>query len=103
MKFNKIKVFIEPIISASDFYSWIKCNEHLLNFTQEEFHNKMVEDMFSEGKLSGRYDQQWCEEVINKDENASISYWDPYRKYYPAIYEFMKLYKLETARFVQDW
>lgn len=94
------KVFFETIASYSDFYEWIESQN--FEFSAEEFHNAMIEKLFSEGKLSSRYSKEFCEDVIANRSYASNSYWDDTREYHVAILEFMKDYELETIRFNFD-
>ena len=96
-------VHLETIASASDFYEYINANKEELGFDSEEFHDHCLDNMFSEGKLSSRYSQEWCQQVIDKSGSAADRYWDNTRPYYPAILMFMKDYDLKTIRFDCDW
>jgi len=97
------EVFIEPVASASDFYQFIDANQEELGFDSSEFHDHCLDSMFSEGKLSSRYSQEWCKQVINKEESGAGEYWDKTRTYYPAILLLMERYELKTIRFDCDW
>lgn len=96
-------VYLETIASCSDFYKYIEFNENEFDFTKDEFHDNMCDHLFDEGKLSSRFSQDWCNNVINKGKNASSEYWDNVRKYYPVILLFMQEYDLKTIRFDCDW
>ena len=95
-----MKVFIEQVASASDFYKFIDFNKEELGFDSDEFHKHCVDSLFDEGKLSSRYDQEWCQKVIDGEAGTS---WEKIRPYYPAILLLMKTYDLETIRFDCDW
>lgn len=97
------KMLIEPVASASDFYKYINANKEELGFDLSEFHDNCLDDMFDEGSLSSRYDQEWCKQVINKEGSAGGEFWDKVRPYYPAILLFMQDYELDTIRFACDW
>jgi hypothetical protein len=102
MPIKSDKVFIEPIAGYHGLLEYVEANKKEFGFGKEEFDETCRENIFTESTLSSRYDQKWCQEVIDKVGSAANSYWDRTRPYYPAILAFMKDYSLETVRFNHD-
>lgn len=90
------KVFIEPVASASDFSKFIDQSD--FEFDSEEFWDNM--NMFDEGTLSSRFDQDWCRKVIS---GKAGDYWKDKIEYYPAILKLLVDYDLKTVRLSCDW
>lgn len=96
-------VHLEMVASISGFYEYIDKNTENLGFTSDQFNEGFRDNMFSDGTLSSRFTQKWCEQVIAKEGHAANEFWDKSRPYYPAILAFMKDYELDTIRFDCDW
>lgn len=98
--YDKNGVYIEPVASSSGFYNFIDANEDELGFNSDEFHDHMMDMLFSEGNLSSRYTIDHCNKVI---DGTAGKYWEGVGEYYKAILLLMERYELETIRFACDW
>jgi hypothetical protein len=94
-------VWFDTVASASDFLSWYTANcQKDFGFTENTVSDFMVDDMFQGSKLSCRYSQTFCKQVIEGDVSE---YWKQFQPYYPIILKFMQDFELENVRFNCDW
>ena len=93
-------VWFDTVASSSDFLTWYKQHEKEFDFSKDTVNDFMVDHMFKDSKLSSRYSQNFCKDVIAGNMGE---YWKNLQPFYPIILKFMKEFNLQEIRFNCDW